>query len=137
AADGDYVIGLALTQEGGHAELGGQAHFTLLVHVSHDVLSMKVDPTGIETGAGQPARFTIQLSNTGSANDVFDVSYDGVRGWAFRKSVYLAAGASKSITYEVVGQDESDYHVTLSAKSSSSPLIHQEQPVALTVRTNL
>ncbi|MDE1797932.1 MAG: hypothetical protein KGH63_00815 [Candidatus Micrarchaeota archaeon] len=137
ALDGDYVVNLAVSQEAGHTELGGSETFSVLVHVKHDVLAMTVDPPSAEVGAGQPARFTITLTNTGSANDVFDVSSSGVAGWSFQKNVYLSAGASKSITYEVVGTDESDYHVTLSARSSSSSLIHQEQPVALTVRTNL
>ncbi len=137
APDGDYVFSVDVAQEGGHTELGGTTTFSVLVHVSHDVLAMSVDPAGAETGAGQPARFSITLTNTGSAPDTFDVSSSGVAGWSFQKTVYLAAGASKSITYEVVGQDESDYHVVLSARSSSSPLIHQEQPVALTVHTNL
>lgn len=137
ASDGDYVSTITVEDENGRENIGNTFVFSVLVHVRHDVLAMVVDPHSQETGAGQPARFTITLTNTGSANDVFDVTSSGVKGWAFRKSVYLAAGASKTITYEVVGSDESDYRVTLSARSTSSPLIRQEQPVGLTVRTNL
>lgn len=135
--DGDYVVLLALIQEPGHSELGGSFPFQVLVHVRHDVLSMSVDPASAEVGAGQPARFTLTLTNTGSAPDVFEITSSGVSGWAFNKRVYLAPSASKTITYELAGSDEADYHVQLSARSISSPLIGQQQPVALTVRTNL
>lgn len=137
APDGDYELLIKTIDEGDLEKLGSEMSAKLLVHVKKGVLSMKVEPTYAETGAGQPARFAITMSNAGAADEVFDVGSSGVTGWAFRKSVYVPAHSSRTVTYEVAGEEESQYTVTIYSQASSSPLIRAEQPIVLMVKSNL
>lgn len=137
ATDGDYRVKLKLIDEANAEQIGDEIYAVLIIHVKKDVLSMKVEPTSAEVGAGQPARFAITITNDGAANEIFDISSSGVSGWAFRKNVYVPAHSSKTITYEVVGEEEASYRATITSQASSSSLIRSELPIALTVRTNL
>ncbi|MFH1306646.1 MAG: hypothetical protein ABIH83_03255 [Candidatus Micrarchaeota archaeon] len=60
-----------------------------------------------------------------------------MKDWEFEKKIYLPPGASKSFTYEVVGNDEASYRVKYTVQSDSSPLIHDMEEVQLNVKTNL
>ena len=137
AQDGDYMIALKLWDEAGDKGLGADVEFTAKVTVTHDVMDMTVSPISINTGAGQPARYTITISNKGMANDVFSVGSTGVRTWEFRRSIYIPSQTTKTLTYEVVGDDEADYDVMIWARSSSSDKIGAEVPVTLRVNTDL
>jgi len=137
AQDGDYVISFRLWDEAGDKGLGGDVEFTAKVTVTHDVMDMTVSPISINTGAGQPARYTITISNKGMANDVFQVGSTGVRTWEFRRSIYIPSQTTKTLNYEVVGEDEADYDVKIWARSSSSDKIGAEVPVTLRVNTDL
>ena len=137
AADGEYLVGYTLWDEAGDEGLGPNVTFTANVTVSRDVMDMKVDPQSISVGAGQPARYTITILNKGIANDIFTVSSSGVHDWEFSRTVYIQSGTSKSLSYEVVGNEEADYTVLLSARSASSDLISSQSEVGLHVNTDL
>lgn len=137
APDGQYEVQYSLWDESGDSGLGRNVTFSVLVNVRRDVMDMKVEPAYLSVGAGQPARYSITVVNKGVANDVFTVGSTGVRDWEFRKSVYIPSGTSKTINYEVVGNDESDYKVGLWARSSSSDAIYAQQEVSLRVNTDL
>jgi len=126
-----------MVDEGNSEQLGGELPATIIVHVRKDVMSMRADPQAIETSAGQPARYYVTISNLGTASDRFVVSSSGVSSWEFSRTVYLAPNSSKTIAYEVVGEEETLYNVKITARSLSSPLISQSQPVSLMVRSNL
>jgi len=121
--------------EYGLEELGND-RVRLLVEVKRDVMGMTVEPKSQEVGAGQPARYMITISNTGSANDIFVVSSSGVRNWNFKKSVYIPGGSSKQITYEVVGDEEERYSAAIEARSASSDLISASENVELVVKAS-
>ncbi|MCX8196735.1 MAG: hypothetical protein N3G80_00230 [Candidatus Micrarchaeota archaeon] len=137
AADGEYDVLFALWDEAGEQGLGDNLTFSAKVVVSSDVIGMKVEPSFLSVGAGQPARYTITVLNKGIANDIFLISSTGVSSWAFQRSVYIPAGTAKSITYEVVGNEEEQYNVRFSAKSASSDRISASSDVGLQVQTNL
>jgi len=137
AQDGDYVVALRLWDEAADKGLGPDVFFTAKVTVTHNVMDMTVSPSSISTGAGQPARYTITISNKGMANDVFVVGSTGVRTWEFRRSIYIPSQTTKTLNYEVVGDDEADYDVKIWARSSSSDRIAAEVPVTLRVNTDL
>ncbi len=137
APDGDYQAVVKMVDEGNSEQLGGELPATIIVHVRKDVMSMRADPQAIETSAGQPARYYVTISNLGTASDRFVVSSSGVSSWEFSRTVYLAPNSSKTIAYEVVGEEETLYNVKITARSLSSPLISQSQPVSLMVRSNL
>jgi hypothetical protein len=137
AKEGDYYVSIKTVDELGQEEIGDEVEFTLLVHVRHDVLDMTVEPQTLKAGAGQPARFEITLFNKGSAKDVFSVNARGVKDWELEKKIYLPPASSKTFVYEVMGNDESSYHVTFTAESDSSSLINDSSRVELEVRTDL
>lgn len=137
ASDGEYEVKLALWDEAGSEGLGQNLTFTVLAKVTQNVMDMRVEPTHVLAGAGQPARYAITIVNKGIANDVFTVASAGVRDWEFRRSIYIPSGTSKTLTYEVVGNDESDYEVQLLSTSSSSDRIKSERMVTLRVNTDL
>ena len=131
AQDGEYVVALRLWDEAGDKGLGDDVIFFAKVTVTHEVMDMTVSPISISTGAGQPARYTITISNKGMANDVFVVGSTGVRTWEFRRSVYIPSQTTKTLNDEVVGDDEADYDVSIWARSTSSDRISAEVPVTL------
>ncbi|MFA5108392.1 MAG: hypothetical protein WC492_02565 [Candidatus Micrarchaeia archaeon] len=135
--EGEYSVSFEVVDEKGQENIGGTNDFTITVQIRHDVLEMSVDPLSASVGAGQPARFNILMHNSGSAKDVFSVKALGVKGWEFEKKVYMPPGTSKTFTYEVVGNEESNYAVKFYAVSDSSKLITSSADVTLDVRTNL
>lgn len=140
AQDGEYEIGASMVDEGNGELIGnaeGKVPFTIVLDVDKNVMDMQVSNTYIETGAGQPARYKITVYNKGAANDVFEVSSSGVRGWSFKRSMYVPAGSSKEVEYEVVGMDEATYSFTIKARSISSGAISSQQEVKLRVKSDL
>ena len=137
APDGEYIVYFSLWDEAGEAGLGQNVTFAATVQVSRDVMEMKVEPSSQSVGAGQPARYAITINNKGIANDVFLVGSSGVRDWEFQRSIYITSGTSKTVSYEVVGNDEADYTVKIWARSSSSENINSKAPVSLRVNTDL
>ena len=137
AQDGQYIVAYTLWDEAGSEGLGRNISFTANVQVSRDVMSMHVEPAYLSVGAGQPARYAITILNKGIANDIFTVGSSGVHDWEFSRSIYLPSGTSKTINYEVVGNDEADYNVKIYAQSSSSDMISSESDVGLRVNTDL
>ncbi len=137
AEDGDYNFSVNVDDQDDADHIGGRFSFSVLVHLRSNVLTASVSPVFQEVGAGQPARFAVSLTNTGTAPDTFRVSAQGVKDWSYQVNEYLAPGTSKTFNYEVVGGDEAYYPLVITVNSFSSPKIHFEQPVALQVRTNL
>ena len=137
APDGEYEVQLTMHDEAGSGGLGDDVVFSVKVTVKRDIMDMKVEPASISTGAGQPARYTITVMNKGIANDLFIIGSAGVRNWEFRRSVYIPSGTSKTLNYEVVGNEEADYGVRLWARSSSSDVIYAERDVSLRVNSDL
>ncbi len=137
AAEGDYTFNVVTEDENGGDHIGGTFTFDVVVHVRKNVLGASITPLSQEVGAGQPARFTVTLTNLGTAPDTFRVGASGVKGWSYIIREYLAPGATKTFNYEVVGGDEAYYPLVLFVESQSSPQIRYEQLVTLQVRTNL
>jgi hypothetical protein len=137
AQDGQYAVNLSLWDEAGENGLGGNITFTVNVKVTKDVMDMAVEPSYLAVGAGQPARYAITVVNKGIANDIFTIGSTGVRNWEFRREVYIQSGTSKTLTYEIAGDDEADYKVSIWARSSSSDAISSSRDVSLRVNTDL
>ena len=137
AVGGDYLVGFTIWDEAGNEGLGSNVTFTAKVSVSQEVMDMRVEPSFIAVGAGQPARYSITILNKGIANDIFTIGSSGVRDWEFRRSIYIPAGTSKTLSYEIVGNEEADYKVKLYSRSSSSDKIYSESEAGLRVNTDL
>jgi len=137
AKDGEYTAELTLWDEAGEQGLGGNVTFKVKVRVTREVMDMRVEPSFISVGAGQPARYTITVVNKGIGADTFTIGSKGVRNWLFQRSIYIPAGTSKTLNYEVVGEDEADYSLKIFARSSSSDQIYSERDAMLRVNTDL
>lgn len=137
ASEGTYEVLVTLWDEAGEYGLGDNLTFKVKVNVKKDVLDMEVSPSSVLVGAGQPARYTITIFNKGAANDLFTISSSGVKNWEFKKNIYIPAFSSKTVVYEVVGQEEENYKLTIKATSSSSDLISIQKDVSLYIKTNL
>ncbi len=136
ASEGDYVLHARVVDEGFGEELV-TVGFQVKVHVTQDVLGVYISPKSQTVSAAQPARFEITITNKANTNDVFKVTSSGVRGWEFKRDIFVPALSSKTMYYEVVGHDESDYDINISTISTSSSLISQSENLKFTVRSNL
>lgn len=136
AADGDYVILARAVDIDGQEELG-QVDLRLRVRVTRGVFAMEVEPTRVETGATQPASFTITIRNSGVASDAFEISSDGVPAWNFRKTVFVPYGTARQVQYEFASSEEGEYAPVIRVRSVSSPLVGGEKKVSLGVSTSL
>jgi hypothetical protein len=136
ARDGRYIAKATIVDEEGGEKLGN-IPINLAIEVDRKVLEMEIAPSSIQTGAGQPARYSITLRNTGVANDVFTLASSGLPDWNFQRNLYVPAGSSKKVAYEIVGNEEGMYPIKIISKSTSSPLIVRSQDVRLDVKTDL
>jgi hypothetical protein len=136
APDGEYVVlARAVDLEGG--ENLGEVNLRLKVNVSRDVLGMKVAPARMETGATQPASYTVTVENNGVASDAFEISASGLPAWNFKKTVFVPYGQSRTVQYEVASSEEGEYDVSINVKSVSSDSLSGSQKVHLSVSTSL
>ncbi len=136
AQEGEYEITMRILDEENREELG-YLDFTAKVLVKRDIMDMGVEPKQRVVSSGQPAKFTITISNKGDANDVFEVSSEGMQNWNFRKVIFLPARSSKTISYEIAGTEEERYGISITAVSKSSSLVRANQDVTVIVHTNL
>lgn len=134
--EGDYSAKVVVVDEANGEGLGNVS-FTVRLHVTYDVLSADVSPPYRNVGPGQPARFAITIVNKGSASDVFDVSATGSKRWEFRKPIYVPAQSSRTIYYEIVGDEEETYRMTINVVSLASSKISEQKNVTLFVRSDL
>jgi hypothetical protein len=136
ASDGDYIVRARAVDIEGKEALG-QVNLRLRVHVTRGVFSMEVSPLRAETGATQPASFTITIHNNGVASDAFEISSEGVPTWNFRKTVFVPYGATRVVQYEFASSEEGEYAPVIRVTSLSSPLLGGRQNVQLGVSTSL
>lgn len=137
AENGRYAVTVSVVDEGDAEKIGGNVTFNLFIDIDDNVMDIHVSPEIASVGAGQPARYTITVTNTGTADDVFEISSSGVKGWRFAKSIYVSSGSAKQIPYEVVGEEEETYSFYITATSASSNLIQESKEVSMVVSTNL
>ena len=107
------------------------------INVTWNVLDMDVSPTQATVGPGQPAQFGITITNRGSASDTYTVNTSGVKQWDFVKQVYVPAKSSRTVPYEIAGNEEETYMPSISVVSVSSGIIHKEANVTLSVKSGL
>lgn len=136
APEGLYNVDITVEDENNGEELGNIT-FTVMVKITWDVLDVDVKPSAVLVGPGQPAQFMITVMNQGSASDTYTVSATGARQWEFLKSIYIPAKSSRTVRYELTAHEEESYSPTIKVVSASSPNIHSEENVSLTVRSDL
>jgi len=134
--EGEYETKITVYDEG-NGELLENITFTAKIKIIHDVLDVSVSPYSITVGPGQPARYSILITNKGTASDVFNVYTSGVPRWVFEKPVLVPAMSSKTVIYEITESEEERYFPEITVESTSSSLIKQKEEVIFTVQPNL
>jgi len=136
APEGNYSV-IATVVDENNGDLMGNLTLNLVFTVSHEVYSYTVYPEHITVGAYQPARFHININNMGNAPDTFVISTEGINTWTFKKTVYVPPKDSREVIYEVVGNDEETYSLTILIKSESTPLLQGSKNVTVDVKSDL
>lgn len=134
--EGDYVTKVIVIDENNGEQLGNVT-FYAKVKITWDVMDFEVTPAYLTVGPGQPARYEIKLTNKGSASDVFKVSATGSKRWEFTKPIFVPAQTTKTIFYEIVGNEEETSQFTINVVSLASNNIADEKNVTMFVRSNL
>jgi hypothetical protein len=133
AAEGDYFANITVIDEHGAEQLENIT-FTIKINVTWDVLNVDVSPEVANVGPSQPARIYITVTNKGTASDTFEITGAGVKRWDFTKNLYVAAGSSKRIVWELVGNEEETYNANIKVVSLSSPsIIKYEKNITVNV----
>lgn len=136
APDGTYYAKIVVSDEN-NGELLGNITITAKIRITRDIMESSVTPKTASVGPGQPAKFLITIRNKGTASDLYVVSSEGVKRWAFRKYVHMPPLSTKTIAYEVTENEEESYYPTIKVVSNSSVVISAEHNVSFTVSSNL
>jgi len=107
------------------------------VEIKHNIMEMTINPEKMETGANQPAKYFITISNLGEASDVFEVSSENIPKWPFKKYIYVSKMSSKTISYEIAEEEEETFKPTIIVRSLSSNIIESRKNISLVVHSNL
>jgi hypothetical protein len=136
APEGNYTATIKAIDENNGEKLGNIT-FQVKIRITYDVMGFDVSPQSILVGPGQPARFGITITNKAATGDAFDVTATGSKRWEYKKSVFVPAQSSKTIYYEIVGNEEEVYSTPIRIVSRASSKIYDEKNVTLTVRSGL
>ena len=134
--EGVYTMRVKVIDEGNGEELGNVS-FIARVRITWDVMDFDVSPGYKSVGPGQPARFGLTITNKGSTSDAFSVSATGPKRWEFTKHVFVPAQSSKTVYYEIVGEEEETYRANLKVVSLASGNIAEEKNVTLAIKSDL
>jgi len=136
APEGNYTARIKVVDEFNGEKLGNLT-FTVKIRITYDVMDFEVSPEKILVGPGQPARFGITITNKAATGDAFRVTATGAKRWEYKKAVFVPAQSSKTIYYEIVGNEEEAYTTPIRIVSLASSKIYDEKNVTLTVRSGL
>ncbi len=136
AEEGQYSTKITVVDEN-YGEKLDNITFNARVTISHDVVDIEIDPLYVKTGPGQPARFGITIINKGSTGDAFQIESVGAKRWEFKRAVFVPARSSKTIYYEITGEEEETYKTTINVTSLASPVIHEEREVTVDIHSSM
>jgi len=136
AEEGIYSTKITVVDEA-YGEKLDNITFNARVTISYDVVDIDIDPVYVRTGPGQPARFGITITNKGSTGDAFQIESVGAKQWEFKRAVFVPAKSSKTISYEISGEEEETYKTRVSVTSLASPIIHEEKEVTVDIHSTM
>ncbi|MCX8163145.1 MAG: hypothetical protein N3D10_01165, partial [Candidatus Micrarchaeota archaeon] len=137
AEDGEYSIEIEVIDEKNQENIGGKFVFEIIVKINKKVVSSTIIQKPKVVGAGQPARFVVEIENLGNAKDVFVVSLKGVKQLEFEKYVYIPPKENRTVVFEFTEPTAGKYSLLLEVKSLSSPKIATENKIDFIIKTDL
>lgn len=136
APEGGYAAQVGVFDEGDKEKLGNVS-FTVKMRITHDVLDASLDSGEKGAMSGQPVGFFVNLRNKANTGDVFVVSSSNIKGYEFKRYVYVPAQSEKSVFYEMVAGEAEQYRPEISVVSDSSPLINATLNAIVDVRPSV
>ena len=80
APEGTYYANISVVDENNDEKLGNIT-FTTKITITWNIMDASVQPAVRKVGPGQPARYTVNIINKGTASDVFEVYLEGSKRW--------------------------------------------------------
>lgn len=136
AKEGEYLAKIKLIDENNIEELGEKS-FYVKINITYDVMDANIEPLYAKTGPGQPAKFSITINNKGSTGDVFIINAEGPKRWELKRSIFVPAKSSRTIVYEIAGNEEEVFKTEIKVCSAASPIIHAEKNITVDIRSDI
>ncbi|MBI4360879.1 hypothetical protein HY572_03870 [Candidatus Micrarchaeota archaeon] len=135
AADGEYTFYVrAMDEYDGLPSLS----FPAKLRVSRNVFSASLTQSRLSVGVEQPAVYFLQLQNTGSASDVFDVAINGLpASWSEPRRVFVPHNSVVNLAFPVTPEEANQYVFSFHAQSLSSPRVFSDANAELVAETTL
>ncbi|MDE1860203.1 MAG: hypothetical protein KGH72_00615 [Candidatus Micrarchaeota archaeon] len=133
---GNYRILIKAINVQNYSKLGNIS-IIAYVNVSPDVFNVKVAPTDINTGIGQPTNLYVTINNTGISDDPFVISATGLPAWNQTVSVISLHSTKNTFIYPVFVNESGTYPFKLTISASTSPEVNKTFDINLTARESL
>ncbi len=135
APDGDYQFSLQAINNYGDVP---PLKFAAKATISRQVLSLSITSDPVKVGLTQPAEYELQIYNSGNANDVFQLTAQGIPGQK-PVSVQVFVPKESKVTQKVLlaAAEPGAYDITFTATSLSSAQISQRASTTLFAGSNL
>jgi hypothetical protein len=135
ATDGDYLFDLEAVNNYGDVL---PLEFTAKATVSSQVLTTSIISDPVKVGIGEPAVYTIELYNSASANDVYQLTASGIPGVApVTQQVFVGEQSKVDVSVTISASEAGAYPITFYASSLSSPAINSQAQTTLFVGSTL
>ena len=135
APDGDYQFDLLAVNNYGDVL---PMRFTAKATVSRHVFSMSLVSDPVKVGIGEPAVYQVQLYNSGSANDVFQLTASGIPGEpAVTQQVFVPMESKVTATLAISSKEAGSYPIDFYASSLSSAAINSQATTTLFVGSSM
>lgn len=107
------------------------------VRITYDVIDVEIGPNYQKTIPGEAARYSVTINNKANTADTFEVEGQGEKRLSFKKVIYVPARSSRTIVYELAGDEEEIYTVPIRVLSQSSDIIQSQKTVQLQVSSDV
>jgi hypothetical protein len=136
AVNGTYAFNLSAVNVGNYSKLGS-VNFRAYVNVTPNVFNLSASPISLSAGIGQPASIYVKINNTGVSDSPFNISMEGLPAWNSNSTVIALHSTTQSFVYSIYASEPGVYHPILRVSSVSSPLIHKQTNITLTVAASI
>lgn len=136
AANGTYEITLRAINIQNLSKLGNLTIY-VYVNVTPDVFNVKVSPSSLSSGVGQPANFYITINNTGLSDDPFFITASNLPAWNLSESVIAIHSEVNTFAYPVFVNEPGVYKLNITVGAATSPLVQKSYPADFTVAAGL
>lgn len=136
AKSGVYPVILRAVNVGNLSKLGNLTS-QIYVNVTPNVVNLRVSPSLIESGPGQPANLYIEINNTGISDDPFIITASGLPAWNVTYEFISLHSARNTFIYPVFEDVPHMYLFNLTLNPATSPQIRRTYTVKFIVKESL